>query len=73
MDFKFLSDRITNFIFNPVKAWDASIGIGKMINPPEHKKIPVLVATTATFIALFLVANWFLTRVIDKLYFTFFA
>ncbi len=49
------------------------IGIEKMINPPEHKKIPAMVATAVTFIALFIASNWFLTRIIDKLYFTFFA
>ena len=72
MDFKFLFNRITNIILNPAKAWDASIGIGKMINAPEHKKNPLLIATIATFISLFVIADWLLTRVIDKLYFIFF-
>jgi hypothetical protein len=48
-------------------------GIEKMLNPPERKKILLMISATVTFIALFFIANWILTLVIDKLYFSFFA
>lgn len=72
-----ISRLIESFIFVNVLAlyglyifWN---GIEKMINPPEHKKMPLIIATTVSFIALFFAVNWLLTLVIEKLYFTFFA
>lgn len=49
------------------------IGIEKMLKLPEHKKIPLLIATTVIFVGTFVTANWILTWVIDRLYFAFFA
>jgi len=48
-------------------------GIEKMINPSEQKKIKVLIAGTVSFIGLFILMNWVLTQVIDKIYFSFLA
>ena len=49
------------------------IGIEKMLNPPEHKKMPLLISSTVVFVGTFVAANWLLTQVIDRLYFAFFA
>lgn len=72
-----ISRLIESFIFVNVLAlyglyiyWT---GVEKMINPPDQKKIPMMIATTVSFIALFVIANWLLTGIIDKLYFAFFA
>jgi hypothetical protein len=48
-------------------------GIEKMIDPPEQKKLLLLISASATFIALFFIFNWILTFVVDKLFFTFFS
>lgn len=48
-------------------------GVEKMINPPENKKIPMLISVTVVFIVLIVVGNWVLTQVMDKLYFAFFS
>jgi hypothetical protein len=44
-----------------------------MIDPPERKKILLMISATVVFIALFSIANWILTLVFDKLYFSIFA
>jgi len=48
-------------------------GVEKMINPPENKKIPMLISVTVVFIILIVVGNLVLTQVMDKLYFAFFS
>jgi hypothetical protein len=48
-------------------------GIKKMIDPPERNKILLMISATVAFIALFSIANWILTLVFDKLYFSIFA
>jgi hypothetical protein len=48
-------------------------GIEKMTDPPQNKKIPILIAATICFITLFLTANWLLTMIADKLYFAIFT
>jgi hypothetical protein len=48
-------------------------GIEKMIDPPEGKKLPLIISATVTFITLFFTANWVLSLVVDKLYFSLFA
>jgi hypothetical protein len=47
------------------------IGVEKMLNPPEHKKIPALIAVSVTVIVLFIVTNWILTQIFDRIYFAF--
>lgn len=49
------------------------VGVEEMLDPAEKKKIPLLLAATATFVVLFYSADWILSAVIDKLYFAFFA
>lgn len=49
------------------------IGMEKMLNPPEHKKMPLLIAATITTIGTFIAANLLLTMIIDRVYFAFFA
>lgn len=48
-------------------------GAEKMLNPPEHKKMPLLIATTVVFTGTFIFTNWLLTQVLDRFYFAFFA
>lgn len=46
-------------------------GIEKLLNPPEQKKLPLLIAATVTFVVIFFAVNWFLSMVSDKFYYTF--
>jgi hypothetical protein len=48
-------------------------GVEKMINPPEQKKISLLILAAVVFILLIVMGNWVLTQIIDKLYFAFFS
>ncbi|TFG44372.1 MAG: hypothetical protein E4H43_00430 [Bacteroidia bacterium] len=48
-------------------------GIEKMLDPPEGKKLTLLITTTITFITLFLLVTRILSIIIDKLYFSIFA
>jgi hypothetical protein len=45
----------------------------KMLDPPEHKKMPMLIAITISLAGLIIAGNLILTMVVDKIYFTFFA
>jgi hypothetical protein len=49
------------------------VGVEIMLNPPEHKKIPLLISVSVALVALFIITSWLLTLVVDKVYFTFFA
>ncbi|MCJ7446154.1 MAG: YIP1 family protein [Bacteroidales bacterium] len=49
------------------------IGADKMLNPPEHKKIPMLISVSVIVIVLFIVTSWVLTQLIDRIYFAFLA
>lgn len=48
------------------------IGAEKMLDPPEYKKTPMLIAASFTFIGLYIATNFFLTMIIDRIYFSFF-
>jgi hypothetical protein len=48
-------------------------GMDKLISPPENKKLYLLIAVTITFIIVFFLANWLLTRITDRIYFSVFA
>jgi hypothetical protein len=48
-------------------------GIERMLTPPAQKKIPLLIATVITFAAIFIGTNLLLTKLIDKIYYLFFA
>jgi hypothetical protein len=49
------------------------LGTEKMLNPPDHKKMPMVIATFITMIGLFIAANLFLTAIVEKFYYAFFA
>jgi hypothetical protein len=49
------------------------IGLEKMLNPPEHKKMPMLVAIFIVVVELFIATNWVLNLFVNKLYFSVFA
>jgi hypothetical protein len=49
------------------------IGTEKMLNPPDYKKMPLLVATFVIIVTLFIGGSLLLSSIIDRLYFTFFT
>jgi hypothetical protein len=49
------------------------LGMEKMINPPEHKKTPLTIATWVSFVAVFGATNWLLRTILDGVYFTIFG
>jgi len=49
------------------------IGMERMINPPEHKKMPMLIATVVTIAIVFGFLQFFFSRGMEKIYFSFFA
>jgi hypothetical protein len=48
-------------------------GIERMLTPPAQKKIPLLIATVITFATIFIGTDFLFTKVIDKIYYIFFA
>jgi hypothetical protein len=48
-------------------------GTEKMLTPPVYKKMPVLIATTLTFIGIYVITNILLTTLIDKIFKVFFS
>lgn len=48
-------------------------GIENMLNPPESKKILLMISAAVAFIAMLFAANWILNLLFDKLYFSIFA
>lgn len=49
------------------------IGTEKMLNPPEHKKMPMLVATFVVVAGFYIAGTILLTSLTDRLYFSYFA
>jgi hypothetical protein len=49
------------------------LGMEKMLAPPEHKKMPMLIAATISLTGIIVAGNLILTMVVDRIYFTFFA
>jgi hypothetical protein len=49
------------------------VGAEKMLTPPQYKKMPMLIATTITIAGIYIVTNFFLTMLTDKVYYAFFA
>jgi hypothetical protein len=49
------------------------IGTEKMLNPPDYKKMPMVVATFFVIVALLIGGGLLLSSIIDRLFFTFFA
>jgi hypothetical protein len=48
-------------------------GIEKMLTPPQHKKMPLLIATTIIMVGIYIAANFVLTKLIDRVYYSFFG
>jgi hypothetical protein len=48
-------------------------GVIKMLNPPEHKKMPLLIATTITITGLYIAFSVVLNLLVDRFYYAFFA
>lgn len=48
-------------------------GAEKILNPPRYKKIPLLIATSITVAVIYIATNIALTKLIDKIYYLFFA
>lgn len=48
-------------------------GMEKMINPPEHKKLPMLIATVISMIIIFSLLQILLSRLTESVYFALFA
>jgi len=48
-------------------------GIEKLIDPPERKKILLLISASIAFITLLTLTSWILTLAFDKIYFSIFA
>ncbi len=48
-------------------------GIEKLIDPPERKKILLLISASIAFITLLSLTSWILTLAFDKIYFSIFA
>lgn len=49
------------------------VGAEKMLNPPEHKKMPMLVATFIVITGFFIAGSIFLSSIIDRVYFKYIA
>jgi hypothetical protein len=49
------------------------IGMEKMINPPEHKKLPMVIATLISMLIIFGILQIALSKLTETLYFAFFA
>ena len=49
------------------------VGVERMINPAEHKKMPLLIATVVSVLTIFFATNWLLSQMLDGIYFRFFG
>jgi hypothetical protein len=49
------------------------VGSEKMLNPPEHKKIPMLITTLLVITGYYVFAEWILAQLIDRMYYAYFA
>ena len=48
-------------------------GSEKILNPPEYKKMPMLIATSVIVIALYIGFSLILTQIFDRIFYAFFA
>jgi hypothetical protein len=48
-------------------------GAEKMLNPPDYKKMPMLIAIFIIITAIFFAGDWVLTTIVNRLYFSFFV
>jgi len=48
-------------------------GAEKLLNPPQYKKMPLLIATTITLGVIYVATSVLLNMLVDKIYYSFFA
>jgi hypothetical protein len=48
-------------------------GAEKMLSPPQYKKMPLLIATTVTFTVIYIITNFLLTKLTDRIYYAYFT
>jgi Yip1 domain len=48
-------------------------GAEKMLNPPDYKKMPMLIAVFVVVTGIFFAGNLVLNSIVDRIYFSFFA
>jgi hypothetical protein len=48
-------------------------GAEKMLNPPDYKKMPMLVAVFIVVTGIFFTGNWILSAIVERVYFSNFA
>jgi Co/Zn/Cd efflux system component len=48
-------------------------GIQEMLNPPEHKKLPMLIATVISMLIIFGSLQFVISRLTEMIYFSLFA
>ncbi len=49
------------------------IGAEKILNPPQYKKMPLLIAATIIFAGIYITTNLLLSMITDRVYYSFFA
>jgi len=49
------------------------IGMETMVSPPDHKKLPMIIATVVSMLIIFLLLQVILAKLTETVYFTFFA
>jgi hypothetical protein len=49
------------------------IGAERMLAPPAHKRLPLLIATFVSFTAIFILTDYLFTKLFDKIFYTFFS
>jgi len=48
-------------------------GAEKLLNPPQYKKMPLLIAGTISLLVIFIASDFILTKLVDKIYYAFFV
>lgn len=48
-------------------------GAEKLLNPPAHRRLPLMIAALISFTAIFVVTSLLLTKLTDMIFFSFFA
>jgi hypothetical protein len=48
-------------------------GAEKLFNPPQYKKMPLLIASVLTLMGIYITASVVLNKLIDKIFYSFFA
>lgn len=48
-------------------------GTERMLTPPAHKKMPLMISAFITFVGVFIATDFLFTKVIDKIFYKFFS